>query len=192
VGDEGLNVPSESFNSNVFEPFIPAEPGLKRSKNMSQRTENISERIKSFADEVITFVEKLSLADWTKICDSEKWSVGMTARHIGASHFGISKMAQMIIKGKDLPPLSMDQINEMSDKDSRKHADCTQAEALEALRKNSAELAAFAAGLTDGELDRKGTMPAFGGEVTTEKLFEYIIFQSAVQHFDSMKAAVGK
>ena len=159
---------------------------------MSQRAEYISERIKSFSDEVITFVESLTDSDWTKVCDVEEWSVGVTARHIGASHFGISKMAQMIINGKDLPPLNMNQINEMSDKDSRKHADCTKAEALEALRKNSAELAALAGGLTDDELDCKGSMPAFGGELTTEKLFEYIIFQSAVQHFDGMKAAVGK
>lgn len=159
---------------------------------MSQRAENISQRIKSFADEVIVFVENLAESDWSKICDWEKWSVGVTARHIGAGHFGISKMAAMIVNGEDLPPLNMDQINEMSDKDSREHADCTKAEALEFLKKNSVELAAFAAGLTDDELDRKGSMPAFGGEVTTEQLIDYIIFQSAVQHFDSMKAAVGE
>jgi DinB superfamily len=159
---------------------------------MSQRAENISERIKLFADEVITFVESLTGSDWTKVCDWEEWSVGVTARHIGAGHFGISNMAQMIVKGKDLPPLSMDQINEMSNQDARKHVECTKAEALELLRKNSAELAAFTSGLTDDELDRKGSMPAFGGEVTTENLFEFIIFQSAVQHFDSMRAAVGK
>lgn len=158
---------------------------------MSQRADSISGRIKSFAEEVITFVENLTDSDWIKICDWEKWSVGVTARHIGAGHFAISKMAAMIVNGEGLPPLSMDQINEMSDKDSREHADCTKAEALELLRKNSEELTTFAAGLTDDELDRKGSMPAFGGEVTTEQLFDYIIFQSAAQHFDSMKAAVG-
>ena len=159
---------------------------------MSQRAKNLSERIKSFADEVITFVENLTDSDWTKISDWEKWSVGVTARHIGAGHFAISKMAAMIVRGEDLPPLSMDQINAMSEKDSREHADCTKVEALELLRKNSVELAAFAAGLTDDELDRKGSMPAFGGEVTTEQLFDFIIFQSAAQHFDSMRAAAGK
>jgi hypothetical protein len=159
---------------------------------MSQRAENISEKIMSFADEVIKFVESLTGSDWTKVCDWEEWSVGVTARHIGAGHFGISKMAEMIVKGEDLPPLTMDQINEMSDKDARKHADCTKAEAMELLQKNSVELAAFAAGLTDDELDRKGSMPAFGGEVTTEKLFDFIIFQSAARHFDSMRAAAGK
>jgi hypothetical protein len=50
---------------------------------------------------------------------------------------------------------------------------------------------AFVAGLTDEELDRKGHMPAFEGEVTTEQFFDFIIFESAAQHFDSMKAAVG-
>ena len=159
---------------------------------MNQRAQNISERIKSFANEVIIFVESLTNSDWTKVCDMENWSVGVTARHIGAGHFAISKMAAMIVRGEDLPPLSMDQINTMSDKDSRKHADCTKVEALELLRKNSTELAAFAVGLTDDELDRKGSMPAFGGEVTTEQLVDFIIFQSAAQHFDSMRAAVGK
>jgi DinB superfamily len=165
---------------------------IKKEKNMSQRAKDISKRIKSVADELITFVENLTESDWTKVCDGEDWSVGVTARHIGAAHFAISKMASMIVRGEDLPPLSMDQINAMSEKDSRKHADCTKAEALESLRKNSAELAAFVAGLTDDELSRKGSMPAFGGEVTSGQLFDFIIFQSAAQHFKSMRAAVGK
>jgi hypothetical protein len=165
---------------------------LEKENDMSQRAKEISKRIVSFADEVITFVERLTESDWNKVCELEDWTVGVTARHLGAGHFAISNMAKMIVNGEDLPSLTMDQINAMSEKDSRKHADCTQTEALEFLRKNSAELAAFAAGLTDDELDRKGSMPAFGGEVTTEQLFDYIIFQSANQHFDSMKAAVGK
>ncbi len=159
---------------------------------MSRRVINISKRIKLFAEEVITFVENMTDSEWTKVCESEEWPVGVTARHIGAGHFGISKMAQMIVDGKDLPPLSMEQINEMSNEDARKHADCTKSEALELLKKNSADLAALVSGLADDELDRKGSMPAFGGEVTTEKLFEFIIFQSAVQHFESMRAALGK
>jgi hypothetical protein len=101
-------------------------------------------------------------------------------------------MAGMIVEGKQLPPLTIDQINAMSDKDSRAHADCTKEEALDALRKNGAELVAFIAGLSDDELDRKGSMPAFGGEVTVDQVIEFVIFQSAQEHFDSMKTAVGK
>ncbi|MEJ2285678.1 MAG: hypothetical protein P8X85_19040, partial [Desulfobacterales bacterium] len=63
---------------------------------------------------------------------------------------------------------------------------------LEALRKNGAELSAFVAGLTDDQLDRKGSMPAFGGEASVNQIVEFVIFQSAREHLDSMKKAVGK
>ena len=159
---------------------------------MSQRAKEISERIKSFSDNVMAFVERLSEDDWRKVCESEEWPVGATAYHLGAGHFAICDMAGMIVRGEDLPPLTMDQINAMSDKQAREHADCTKADALEALRKNSAQMVAFVAGLTDEELDRKGSMPAFGGETTTEQLIQFIIFESAMRHFDSMKTAVGR
>jgi hypothetical protein len=35
-------------------------------------------------------------------------------------------------------------------------------------------------------------MPAFGGEATTEQLIQFVIFESAMRHFDSMKTAVGR
>jgi uncharacterized damage-inducible protein DinB len=159
---------------------------------MSQRAKEISARIKSFSDNVMAFVENLSDDDWRKVCKSEEWPVGATAYHLGAGHFAIFDMAGMIVRGEDLPPLTMDQINAMSDKQAREHADCTKAEAIEALRKNSVEMVAFVAGLTDDELDRKGSMPAFGGEATTEQLIQFVIFESATRHFDSMKTAVGK
>jgi DinB superfamily len=159
---------------------------------MSQRAKDISERIESFRDDVVAFVEILSDDDWKRVCAWEEWSVGVTACHLGAGHFGMSGMLCMIVKGEELPQLTMDQVNEMSKKSVQKHTDCTKTEALELLRKNGSELAAYVSGLTDDELDRKGSMPAFGGEVSAEKFIDYIIFQSATQHFDSMKTAVGR
>ena len=159
---------------------------------MSQRAKEIAERIRSFNDSVMAFVESLSEDDWHKVCKSEEWPVGATAYHLGAGHFAIFDMAGMIVRGEDLPPLTMDQINAMSDKQAREHADCTKAEAISALQKNSADMVAFVAGLTDEELDREGSMPAFGGETTTEQFIQFIIFESAMRHFDSMKTAVGR
>jgi hypothetical protein len=159
---------------------------------MSQRAKELSKRIESFRDDVVAFVEDLSDDDWKRVCDWEEWTVGVTARHLGAGHFAISAMLAMIVKGEELPQLTMDQVNAMSKKNAQKHTDCTKAEALEQLRKNGAELAAYVSGLTEDKLDRKVSMPAFGGEVTTEKFIDYIIFQSAAQHFDSMKTAVGR
>lgn len=159
---------------------------------MSKRAKELSKRIESFRDDVIAFVDALSAEDWNAPCDWEKWTAGVTARHVGAGHFGIFNLLGMILQGKELPQLTMDQIHAMSDKDAREHSDCTKAEALEHLRKNGAELAALVAGLSDDELDRKGSMPAFGGEATLNQMVDYVIFQSAQEHFNSMKTAVGR
>ena len=157
---------------------------------MGQRSDTIVKRFRSFSDEVIAFVENLSDKDWTKVCEWEQWTVGVTARHLGAGHFAIFGMADMIVRGEELPQLTMDQVNEMSKEDARAHTDCTKEEALEYLRTNSARMAEFISGLSDDALDQKGNMPAFGGEFTTEQFMEFIIFENAAQHFDSMKAAV--
>ena len=158
---------------------------------MSQRAKELSTRIQSFGDEVIAFVEKLSDRQWMAVSQWEQWTVGVVARHLGAGHLGFFKFIEMVVQGKELPPYTMDQINAMSNDDARKHADCTKAEALAELRKNGAGFAAYIAGLTDEELDRKGNLPALGGEVSVERMLDLVVFQSSRQHFDSMKTAVG-
>ena len=157
---------------------------------MSQRAKDIAERIKSFSDEVIAFVENLPDEDLMKICNWEQWTVVVTARHLGAGHLAIYDMTGMIVRGEQLPQLNMDQVHAMSKKDAQEHADCTKDEALELLRNNSAKMIEFVTGLSDDDLDRKGSMPAFGGEVTTEQFMDFIIFDNAFQHFENMKTAV--
>ena len=159
---------------------------------MSQRAQDLSKRIESFKDDVITYVNSLSDQEWNAACEWEEWTAGVTARHIGAGHFRIFELAGMIVQGKELPPLTIDQINAMSDKDSRAHSNCTKDETLDALRENGAQLVSFVSGLSDDELDRKGSMPAFGGEVTVNQVIDFVIFQSAQEHLDSIKTAVGR
>ncbi len=157
---------------------------------MSERTDKLAQRIKSFNKEVIAFVENMSEEDWNKPCEWEQWTAGVTAYHIGAGHFGIFSLAAMIVNGKPLPQLTMDQIFEMSNQQAKENVRCTKAEALEQLRKNGDRMTAFVKDLGDDDLDAKGSMPAFEGEVTTEQLIEYVIFESAGQHFDSIAKSV--
>lgn len=159
---------------------------------MSQRGEDLSKKIEAFRDDVIAFVDALSDEEWNAKCEWEDWAAGVTARHIGAGHFRIFELAGMVLAGKELPPLTIEEINAMSDKDARAHSDTTKAETLETLRKNGTKLSAFVAGLSDDQLDRKGSMPAFGGEASVNQIIEFVIFQSAQEHLDSMKKAVGK
>jgi len=157
---------------------------------MNQRAIHLSKRIEAFRDDVVAFVESLSDGDWKKKCEWEQWTVGVSARHLGAGHLAISGMLDRIVKGEPLPQLTMDQINAKSNKDARLHMNCTKAEALELITKNGDQLTTFVAALSDDDLDRKGSMPAFGGEITTAQLIEYVIFKSGNRHFDKMKSSV--
>jgi hypothetical protein len=159
---------------------------------MSPRAQELSKRIEAFRDEVIAFVNSLSGEEWKAVCDAEDWSVGTTAYHLGAGHLAIKGMLGMIIAGQALPDLTTDQVNAMSDKSAREHADATPAEALAKLRQNGKDLAVYVAGLSDEELDRKGSMRAFGGEASVNQVIDYIIFQSGRQHLASMKLALGR
>ena len=159
---------------------------------MAQRSEALSKRIEDFQNEVIGFVNDLSDDDWHQTCEWEEWSVGATACHLGGGHLAISGMLHMIVRGEALPQLTMDEINAMSKKWAQKHTHSTKTDALALLREKGDQLVADVAALSDEDLDRKGSMPAFGGDVTAGQLIDYVIFQSGSQHLASMKAAVGR
>lgn len=156
---------------------------------MSQQAKELSERLQAFSNQVIEFVESLSEEDWHKVCAWEEWSVGVTARHIGAGHLNIIWLAKMIINGEDLPELTMDKIFAIANEHAKEHADCTREEVLDILRQNGAAMADFVAELNADELERKGYIDASGGDVSVQQLIEFIVFQSAGEHFANIKTA---
>jgi hypothetical protein len=161
-----------------------------REVPMSQRAKNLAERLRAFSKDVITFVEGCSDKNWKKMCATEEWAVGVTARHIGAGHFEALGLARMMVNGEKLPELTMDQLVEMANAHARQHAECTRKDVLEVLRRNGAALVDYVAGLTDSELDRSGHLALAGGELTAQQLIEAVILKSGGEHLANMKAAV--
>lgn len=158
---------------------------------MKNRSEDIAEKIKAFNDKVIRFAENCSEQDWQKLCASEDWTVGVVARHIGAGHYGVVDLVRMIIDGEKLPDLTMDEIVRMGNEHAREHAECTKEEVQAILLESGEVIASYVAALDDSKLDRTGHLAATGGEITAGQLIEYVVFQSANEHFASMKSAVG-
>lgn len=158
---------------------------------MSQRAKDLAVRLGKFNEEVIAFVKGCSDEDWRKNTPDD-WPVGVAARHIGAGHFsGATMMAEMIVKGKPFPDMTMEQINQMANEHARKHADCTKPEVLDVLQKSGAALVQFVAGLDDAGLDRTGFLPAMGAEMSTMQLLDAVILASAGEHFAGIRKAVG-
>lgn len=156
---------------------------------MSKRAKELSRRLQAFTDEVVGFVQGCTDKDWRKVC-REDWTVGVTARHIGAGHFQAVELAKMIVSGASLPDLTMPQLIDMANEHARQHAGCTKKEVLEVLRQTGAALVGYVAGLSDAELDRSGHLALLGGAVSAQKFLEAVILGSGGEHLASMRAAV--
>ena len=157
---------------------------------MSQKAKKLAERLRAFTDDVIGFVEGCSDENWRKVLATEEWTVGVTARHIGAGHFEAVGLARMMVKGEKLPEFTMEQLVEMANAHARQHAGCTREEVLEVLRRNGAALVDYVAGLSDAELNRTGHLALAGGELSAQQLIEAVILKSGGEHLANMKAAV--
>jgi hypothetical protein len=157
---------------------------------MRTRAEELAGRLKNFNDEVVAFVENCAPESWNNVCAWEEWSVGVTARHIGAGHYAALGLAKMIVSGEKLPALTMDQITESANQHAREHADCTRAEVLDILRKNGEAVLEYVSGLSNAELDRTGYLAPIGGDVSAHQFIENVVLQSGGQHLANMKAAV--
>ena len=157
---------------------------------MSERAKNLAGRLRAFTDDVIGFVEGCSDENWRKVLATEEWTVGVTARHIGAGHFEAVGLARMMVKGEKLPEFTMEQLVEMANAHARQHAGCTREEVLEVLRRNGAALVDYVAGLSDAELNRTGHLALAGGELSAQQLIEAVILKSGGEHLANMKAAV--
>ncbi len=158
---------------------------------MSQRATELAERFASFNSEVIAFVENCSDADWRKVCSDEQWTVGVAARHIAAGHYSALDFVKMIVAGETLPNLSMDAMDQMNAQHAEEHAHCTKTEVLDLLHENGSAFASYVAGLSDVDLDRTGHLSVIGGDISTQKFIEMVIFASAGEHLASMRSITG-
>jgi hypothetical protein len=151
----------------------------------------LADRLNSFNGELISFVENCTEGDWGRVGD-EGWPLGVTARHIGASHYQAVSVLQKILNGEKLPEMTMEQITENANRHAREHAECTKIEVLDILRRYGRKLAEFAGSLEDSELDKTGYLPAIGREMTVEQFIEAVILQGGKQHFESIRSAAAK
>ena len=93
---------------------------------------------------------------------AQQWPVCVIARHVAAGHLGTLEMAKVVVDGDDLPPLTLEAIDQMNAERARKHPDCSKGEVLGLLRENGEGLVASLQRLSDADLDRNGALPATG------------------------------
>ena len=158
---------------------------------MGARAESLAKQFETKAAELTAVIRGLSDADWKKTTESEKWSVGVTAHHVAGGHAGILGIVKTLAAGQSIPNFTMDMLHEMNATHAKEQAGCTKAETLALHEKNAAAAAAVVRGLSDAELDQKGTVLVGMPAMTTQQAVESILINHINDHMSSIRKTVG-
>ena len=79
---------------------------------MTTRAETLATRFEQANNDVIRTVEGLIDAQWHTKTGEEGWTVGVVAHHIADAHGKVVGLAEMIARGKPVPPLTMEGIHQ--------------------------------------------------------------------------------
>jgi DinB superfamily len=158
---------------------------------MSARAESLAKQFEAKAAEMTAVIKGLSDADWKKTTAAEKWSVGVTAHHVAGGHEGILGIVKTLAAGRSISNFTMAMLDEGNAKHAREHAGCTKAETLALHEKGAAAAAAVVRGLSDAELDQKGTFLTGMPAMTTQQAIEGILINHINDHMGSIRKTVG-
>ena len=158
---------------------------------MGAKGEALAKEFEAKAKESAAVLEKLSDADWKKVTEAEKWSVGVTAHHVAQSHEGIANILKAVVAGQSMGNFTMDMLNEMNAKHAKDFANCTKAETLELHKKGAAAAAAVVRGLSDDQLAKSMTVLAGMPAMTAEQVVTNILINHINDHYGSIRKTIG-
>jgi hypothetical protein len=158
---------------------------------MGAKAEALAKQFETKAAEATAVLEKLSDADWKKVTEGEKWSVGVTAHHVASSHDGIANLLKTVAAGQSIPGFTMDMLHDMNAKHAKDFANVSKAETIALHKKNAAAAAAIVRSLGDEQLANSGTVLTGMPAMTAEQVITTILINHIDDHFGSIRKTVG-
>lgn len=150
----------------------------------------LADRFATFNQQLITFVEQCPASAWHKVTKAEGWPVGVTAHHIGATHYPLIEWVQLMVEGRALPAVTMAMVDEMNRQHAEAHVNCTPVGVIELLRKDGDKALAYLRTCSDNDLERQGYFPVFETTLSAGQLFTAVFLDYALAHLASMQATV--
>jgi PhnB protein len=192
LGDGGqVQMPlAQTFFSPRF-GMVADRFGVSWMIYVAPRSEALARRFEVKAQDALATLERLSAADWRKVTEAEKWSVGVTAHHLAGVLEPVSSMVKAMAAGQPLK-FRLDTVDEMNAKHAKDHANCTKAETVELLRKGAAVAAAVVRALSDEDLARSGPLAPGAPPMTVEELIAGGLLGHIDDHFGSIRKTVGQ
>ncbi len=158
---------------------------------MGAKSEELAKQFEAKSRAALATLEKLSEADWKKVTEAEKWSVGVTAHHLASVLEAVSGMIKAVVAKQAPGDLSMELIDGMNAQHAKDFAACTRAETIELHRKGSATAAATIRGLSDTDLATGGTVLKGLPPMTAEQLIAGGLLAHIDDHYGSIRKTIG-
>jgi len=158
---------------------------------MGARSEALARQFELKGREAMATLQRLSDAEWKKVTEPEKWSVGVTAHHVGGAIGAVADVVRAIVAGRPLGGFGLDRIDEMNAHHAKEYANCTKAETIELYRKGVTAAAAAIRELDDDQLAKSGTLMTGAPPMTAEQVITLGLLNHVDEHFGSIQKTVG-
>ena len=158
---------------------------------MGAKTEALAKQFEAKAHEATQVLEKLTDADWKKVTEAEKWSVGVTAHHVAGSLEPIANLLKTVAAGQSVPGFTMDMLHEMNAKHATDFANVSKADTIALHKQGAAAAAAAVRGLNDEQLGKSGTVLTGMPAMTAEQVITGILINHIDDHYGSIRKTIG-
>lgn len=155
---------------------------------MSARSEALAEKLAAANQRLLEAVEASTPAQWKARCGDGDWSQEFAAAHAAESIGSIAGMVEALANGQAMPPVSMEQIDQMNAASHAAFTGRTPAEVAAMIRESSPKAFAMVAGLSDEQLDRRVQLLAGAPPLPVAQVIEMILIGHAEQHTQSILA----
>ena len=92
---------------------------------MGAKSEVLAKQFEAKAQEAASVLEKLSDADWKKVTEAEKWTVGVTAHHLARAFEAVAGIVTGIVAGQSPSNFTTGMLDGMNAQHAAEHANCT-------------------------------------------------------------------
>jgi hypothetical protein len=159
---------------------------------MSHRSELLAARIEEGAAGLAAFAEGISDAEWeTPMSPTDRRTVGQIVNHVALVYPIEVDLARAMASGNAVTDVTWQVVANLNAGHADEHAQVTQAEALDLLRKNSRQAAETVRAFTDEELDRAAPFSlSFGAPVTAQFVIEDHALRHSWHHLARIRAVL--
>ena len=145
------------------------------------------------ARDAVATLEQLTDADWRKVTAAEHWTVGVTAHHLAGALEAVAGIVTGIVSGApSRGNFTRAMLDEMNAQHAKEHAGCTKPETIALFQKGAATASAVVRGLTDDQLEKRGTVFSDVPPISAEQLITLGLLGHIDEHIGSIRKTVGR